>query len=252
MNIPIALSTLIAGAISVSVYAAETTCPWREHVTYCNPCGRETVEAYGELYCREEHAINQHPGFFSRKGPRLTIHAVSGVKRSFVDEPNPDSPLSRGTPGYTLVDVFPEAGYASINVSYYENSSYLFVNLRTGKSVDFRGVPVLSPDGRYVAVSNSDVVFNVEAKLAVYAVRPDRLVKEFDTDDAGFRHGLERVTKRLGSWGPHSIEWKSGTEFSFVAESLECQSSQCAPGKPPTTYSFSKRRIEGKDQWWLK
>jgi hypothetical protein len=244
------MATLIAGAASCSAYADVKTCEWPDHVSYCEPCEKNNAQSYIEQYCKEYLIIKQYPRVFSRKGPKLTIHVSKGEERTYLDVPDPESPSGRGIPSFTLVDYFSGIGYALIHVDYGENIYYLFVNLPTGQSFDIHGVLSLSPDGKYIAVSDGNETFGGE-KLAIYAVLPDHLVKEFDTDKDGFTHGLEIIANKFGPWIPHSIKWSSNNEFSFVAEPFDCLTSKCAPGKFPTKYFFSKRKVEKKYQWWL-
>ncbi len=247
------IMVLVAWVAQLPGPAMSQGCKWPDQPWNCYPCDKKKMaHLYSEMYCTEEKVIDQNPQLFSRRGSELVIRASNSVTRTFKDKYDPDAPTQRGAPGYTLVEFLPNVGYAAIHVDYYEGFSYLFVNLQTGDVVDLDGTPSLSPNGSFLAVSRSDVVFNTDAKLAVYAVGPDRLVKEFDTSHTGYTHGLERISKTLGNWGPRSIQWVSDTEFSFVAEPLDCQLKKCVSGKPPTKYSFSRQKIRGKEQWWLQ
>lgn len=250
MKILITAIALISGVASCLAYADDKACQGAGHISYCEPCKKSNVQGYIAEYCKEDRIIKQHPQLFSRKGSRLTIHLAKGKVQTYLDVPDPDSPTIRGIPSYTLADYFSGIGYGLIYVDYGEQHHYLFVNLLSGQSFDIYGALTLSPDSKYVAVSDGNETFGGE-RLAIYSVLPDRLVKEFDTDDAGFTHGLEIINKKLGVWIPHSIKWNSNSEFSFVAEPFDCLISKCAPGKSPAKYRFSKRQVGNKNQWWL-
>ena len=137
----LALSVL-ALVLLPSHVAAQYACPDQGRFWDPNKC----------ISFLEQRVLKRFPGLFRRNGQRLVVPFANGKQRVFVsgerEKGHEDSSI-----GYTFLDYFPKIGYGLVGVGYYEGSTDLLVNMKTGESTDIAGHPVFSPDGFRFAVA---------------------------------------------------------------------------------------------------
>ena len=162
----------------------------------------------------EAALIRQYPKLFVRQGGVLNVYLLNGRVQHFKDTPlNEKEDNIEKFVSYSLQEVFPEIGYALINVSVWEGGTYYLLNLKTGVQTDVGGEAVISPDKRRLAVWNVDIEAEYTANvLAVYRVTASDLVEEFrvspddwGADDVVWQgNGVIRFTRNY--WGESDIE----------------------------------------------
>ncbi|MGV3742613.1 MAG: hypothetical protein ACO1NO_09925 [Burkholderiaceae bacterium] len=172
------------------VIPAERQCPTTIHNSY--QCSQ---------YLERELA-KEYPTLFSRQAQQLTISLLNGRKKTYTDIPDAPNYGANGK-WFTLVQYYPEIGYALLGVQYYEGDTYYLVNLKTGEETNIVSYPVLSPDRKRIAVANVDIVSGYTPDfLAVYELQPSGLKTEFYA--------------KPDDWGADSVRWVSNDEISFI------------------------------------
>jgi hypothetical protein len=162
-------------------------------------CLSETKEATFKKFFREfkkdtSEAINIKPfsDAVQRVRDSLVISFANGSKKVYADEPFTE--MIDDFVQYTYYGKLKDIGYHVLFVGAYESFSYLLVNEKNGKETYMCGIPVVSPNKKYLAATCYDLdagfVFN---GVQMYDAGSDSLVP---------------VWKReLSKWGADEMAW---------------------------------------------
>lgn len=101
---------------------------------------------------------------------------------------------------FSYLGTLSRPAYHVVSVQYYEGSAMLLVHATTGASQMVDGVPVASPDGRFVAVASADLgaAYNPN-RLSVWVVAGDSLARVWSLEPEG--------------WMPGAVRWIGSTKF---------------------------------------
>jgi hypothetical protein len=167
-------------------------------------CLKDTTETIFKKFFLEfkrdtSEAVNIKPYADSvkRGHDSLTILFSNGKSRSYINEPYDEG---GDFTQYYYYGKLNSVGYHVIFVGMYEFFTYLLVNERTGKETYMCGIPVVSPNKKYLAATCCDLdagfVFN---GLQMYDVGSDSLLP---------------VWKReLTKWGADEMAWINDHEL---------------------------------------
>ncbi|MEZ4648226.1 MAG: hypothetical protein R3E97_05455 [Candidatus Eisenbacteria bacterium] len=105
-----------------------------------------------------------------------------------------DSDTSENYRVYQYEGVLRGTPFHGVHVSYVESSAYLLLHRKTGRTWELDAKPIVSPDGRYLAVGALDLEAMMSPNsLSIYEL-------EADTLRVGFR-------EEPLDWGPDELHW---------------------------------------------
>ena len=144
----------------------------------------------------------------TRTGDTLLIRLPDGGEVRLVD---------RGTQAETVrfayAGFLDRVGYHLVSVHYYEGAEYRLIDGATGETTEVAAWPVVSPEGRRIAVaSNAGVAGYAPNLLQLWRVTGDGLEVEWET--------------RPDDWGADSARWADSTTLRFDRTSL-CEGEIC-------------------------
>jgi hypothetical protein len=162
-------------------------------------CLQDTTEAAFKKFFREfkrdtaeVENIKPCDDVVRRMGDSLLISFSNGTQKLYMNQPFTET--LDGFTQYYYYGKIKELGYHVLFVGMYESFTYLLVNEKNGKETYMCGIPVVSPNKKYLAATCCDLeagfVFN---GIEMYDVGADSLIP---------------VWKReLSKWGADEMAW---------------------------------------------
>ena len=140
-----------------------------------------------------ESKLSEQHAFIQRKSDKsLNIVLPFNGIRTYSD----------GETLYSVLEYIEEHDYLVIHQQYWEGNAYALLNMKTGKFHEITGYPLFSPNGKYIAVVEKDLV-------AEYSPNTLQIYKA--------KHTLELVhDAKPKLWGPGKVKWKNNTSLSFL------------------------------------
>ena len=151
----------------------------------------------------EAKRIKKQSAFVSRKGDSLLFKCANNEPAYLINNPNSDSD---DFASYSFIQDMPEIGQWLIMGSYYEAYGYVFIDKTTGESTELYGMPVVSPDKKYIITFNQDL----EAGFTFNGIQL------FEMKDS---KPVLLGAKELNSWGPDNVKWKDSNTL-FVQQAF--------------------------------
>lgn len=185
----------------------------------------------------EQAVAKDLPGVIERKGNVLSIRLRNGKTVKRKNATDPDGTASDGESFHEMsaCNYLPDSGYLEICHIGWEWIRVEFVNIKSGASVSYDGLPVYSPSGRralMVEVNDDGGGFN---RIEIWRFDKKRPVKEFQMEKSSEEESVDSSWSNL-SW--LDAVWKSETEILVNG----------SPDSPPSPYSLVKK---GR-KWILK
>lgn len=144
----------------------------------------------------EEEHLRQDAAKVRRQGSRLVFKCREG-KEAILE--------NRLTDGedhveYKYLGQLQDQGYYVISANFYEWYNYFLINELNGDTTVMRGLPVLSPNGKWILSGNADLVAGfTENGYELYRITNDGL--------------MLLGTRELITWGPEATYWKNDSEL---------------------------------------
>lgn len=140
----------------------------------------------------ETNRIKPYAAFVSRKGDSLQFKKANNEFVYIINNMNIDGD---DYASYTFIQEMPEIGQWLVMASYFEAYGYVLINKATGETTELYGMPVVSPDKKYVMAFNQDLE-------AGFTFNGFQLFEMKDTKPVLV--GLHE----LYTWGPDNVTWK--------------------------------------------
>lgn len=143
----------------------------------------------------EAKRIKPFAAFVSRKGDSL-LFKKSDNTYAYITNVNMD-PNAEGDDyaSYSFIEDMPEIGQWLLMATYYEAYGYVLVNKATGETTELYGMPVVSPDKKYIITFNQDLE-------AGFTFNGFQLFEMKDTKPVLVGQ------HELYTWGPDNVSWK--------------------------------------------
>lgn len=139
----------------------------------------------------EAKRINPYSSFVTRNGDSLLFKKPDNEYAYLINNTNTDS---EDFASYDFIQYMPEIGSWLVMGSYYEAYGYILVNKTTGDMTQLFGVPVVSPDKKYMLTFNQDLQAGFTFNGFQF----------FEIKDKPVLIG----THELYNWGPDNVVWK--------------------------------------------
>ena len=105
---------------------------------------------------------------------------------------------------YTFIQDMPKINQWLVMASYYESYGYVFIDKTSVDSTMLYGLPVASPDNKYIITFNQDIEAGFTYNgFQLFEMRDSKPVLQGE--------------KELISWGPDNVKWKDATTL-FVQQ----------------------------------
>lgn len=138
----------------------------------------------------EDHLIAKDPAHLQRKDGKLYIKLNNGLVTELANNTSDDDKYAN----YFYAGYIPEIHQHLVFGSYYESSDYVLVNADNGTVTHVWGIPVISPDHKYLICPSVDLVaeFNNNG-FQLFSYTDNKLVPEGDVV--------------FQKWGPGQMKW---------------------------------------------
>lgn len=140
----------------------------------------------------------------SQKGDSLIFTCANSKAAYLISNHVEDDPDNYSA--YTFIQDMPKINQWLIMASYYESYGYIFIDKTSGDSTMLYGMPVVSPDNKFILTFNQDL----EAGFTYNG---------FQLFEMNGSKLLAVGTKELISWGPDNVKWKNSNTL-LVQQSL--------------------------------
>ncbi|WP_018344979.1 hypothetical protein [Cytophaga aurantiaca] len=145
----------------------------------------------------EANRIQKVASAVSRSGDSLIFKCLNN-KNTYLINDNDDEDDVDDYSVYTFIKDMPEINQWLVMGVYYEAYGYVFINKSSGDTTLLYGMPVVSPDNKYIITFNQDIqagfTFN---GFQLFEVNGSELI--------------ELGEKELYNWGPDNVRWKDET-----------------------------------------
>lgn len=151
----------------------------------------------------EKRELARNPPSIRREGRKLSIVVANGKNVTFTDARDSDDSQAVW---YSYIGSLADVGEHVVEVQYYEGTSYLLVNSKTGSQTSSAGMPVASPSGDRVVATSVDLGarYNPTA-VQIWKVTPGGLEVEYEQ----MFDGKDDV------WGPGEPTWRGDRRIRF-------------------------------------
>jgi hypothetical protein len=199
-RVPLASFLLLAcGFAPLVAEASETTL----HELRRQSC----IELNNNFACAraiESGLISEAPQSNLRRDGKTVRFEIAGGKTIQFNDHDQFDPVS-----YSYVGLLESPALHVIERQYFEGSSFLFVDDRSGARTDSPGLPVPSPSGSRIVVTSIDLEAGYgPTVIAIWRLEPHGLVQEYFHDLAA------------ANWGPTNPRWVDDTSVAFRREGL--------------------------------
>ena len=147
---------------------------------------------------KELAELRKYPDLVTRSGPILRFKTQNGNLVELVDVHN-NSDRDRI---YTFVGRLNGIDFALIDVTYWEGGTNLLVDLRSGKTEDIKGEPIVSPNREKIVSSVFGGISGYfKTTINVYRITPGGLVMEWSHQPA---------------WEPSELRWINDSKIALT------------------------------------
>lgn len=144
----------------------------------------------------EASRIRKVASAVSRSGDSLIFQCANNQKAYIINSNNEEDIDNYSV--YSFIQDMPSINQWLLMASYYEAYGYVFIDKTSGDTTLLYGMPVVSPDNKYILTFNQDIeagfTFNGLQLLEIKDSKPV-IIGE----------------KPLYSWGPDNVKWKDAT-----------------------------------------
>jgi len=159
--------------------------------------------SYEWAQCQEARLFTQQPSVAVRKGGVVEVKLQRGEKTLITDFDPEEVVEQYKTKLYSIIDNYPNIGYALIHEQHYEGETYQLLSLTTGVRTDVKGIPIISPNEKRLVTSVfGGIAGYSESTIRIYLLNAVGLTLEWE------------ITPR--DWEPSDLRWTSDIKIEFT------------------------------------
>jgi len=146
----------------------------------------------------------------SRSGDSLIFKSSNSKVAYLINNDNGDDVDNYAV--YSFIQDMSKINQWLVMASYYESYGYIFIDKTSGDSTMLYGMPVVSPDNKYILTFNQDL----EAGFTYNG---------FQLFEMNGSKPVAAGTKELISWGPDNVKWKNSNTLLVQQSTIKPDSS---------------------------